>query len=658
MATPIDSIAKTVLSPKIVAFARSSANDSERSKAVLGHYLTQVIKPLCTDPSNFQSDVTDGPNDGGLDGWGTDPHDPDFPLILLQCKWSLTPGRNLSFADSTELSDFVTKRLYPNVRAGLNLSVQQFLGRYQASYINKAQILLVYLTPGVLNAGAQASYDALKPRCEFKVLGGDEIAKEWYESLSREEPIASHTVVGLDDGAYFEAALSVPSTIGGTSTSIRVLECKLAATDLRWAYDNWLRKLLIRNLRYGLGIKGINKAMKETAESDRRYYFFAFHNGISIVCDHYDILDFASLADKSKAGVLKAFPQLTDVEADYSAALAGKGAAKGLFLRGLQIVNGGQSTLTLSQVDSKFLGDISVPCKITETDARDLAAYIAIYNNSQNKIVPEDLVANSQEQSFLQNYAALEVSPPIFYQRKRKESWTDIFRVSTPRPPVERCITYRQTYQGFAAFSGDPIGAYSSPGTYTDPAKPPYAQITDYPNKDILLLAGLVSAFEDKVSSGRDPAFAAYWKQWAIALFGHFFRTLPLADQEKLIFRLIGGRGLNKWRQVRATLLSIVEQVIRSNFPRIRGADYQALFKGNAAVFDLSRITGVKPSAVAAMIHPKAAAPDFGSMEKLQREQDVLVGVYELHFAIFTLMAEVKVQASRSLQSAISAWPK
>jgi hypothetical protein len=658
MATPIDSIAKTVLAPKIATLARTAGNDAERSKAVLGHYLTQVIKPLCADPSNFQSDVTDGPNDGGLDGWGTDPHDPDFPLVLVQCKWSLTGGRNLSFAESTELSDFVSKRLSPNLRAGLNPSVQQFLGRYQASYANKAKILLVYLTPGVLNPAAQPSYDALKPRCEFKVLDGDQLAKEWYESLSREEPIASHTVVGLDDGAYFESRLTVPSTIGGPSTTIRVLECKLAATDLRWAYDNWLRKLLIRNLRYGLGVKGINKAMKETAESDRRYYFFAFHNGISIVCDHYDVLEFTPLTDKSKTGVGKAFPQLTEAEAEYSASLAGKGTAKGLFLRGLQIVNGGQSTLTLSQVDSKYLGDIAVPCKITETDARDLAAYIAIYNNSQNKIVPEDLVANSQEQSFLQNYAALEVSPPIFYQRKRKESWTDIFRVASPRPPTERCITYRQTYQAFAAFTGDPIGAYSSPGTYTDPAKPPYAQITDYPNKDTLLLSGLLSAFEDKLSSGRDPAFAAYWKQWAIALFGHFFRTLPLADQEKLTGKLMGTKGLNKWKQVRATLLSIFEQVLKSSFSKVRGADYQALFKGNASVFDLSTITGVKPGSVAALIHPKAAAADFRSMEKLQRDQDVLIGVYELHFAIIVRMAEAKVQASASLQAAISGWPK
>jgi len=155
-------------------------------------------------------------------------------------------------------------------------------------------------------------------------------------------------------------------------------------------------------------------------------------------------------------------------------------------------VNGAQSTITLSEIPDDKLCDISVPCKITQSPSPKLAHMVAYCNNSQNKITPEDLVANSAEQILLQSYAALDVEPVIFYRRKKGENWNDLNRICYRIPPLPtplklRHLNYIKTYQVFLAFTGDPAEAYSRPKALILPNTPCYDEISSYPDKEEIL---------------------------------------------------------------------------------------------------------------------------------------------------------------------------
>ena len=299
-------------------------------------------------------------------------------------------------------------------------------------------------------------------RCGFRLVDEMEMGSIWYKALSSEKPIGNEMVIAVRPDSSFQAETAFPSHDGIPAQKIRVIQCMLAAEDLVRAYAIYQRDLLIRNLRYGLA-GNINQRMKETAESEIRSAFYVFHNGISIVCSKFDLLDFTkSRVTSDVADILQLYPSLSKEQAQYIVDSMGEwGRMNFIYLKDLQIVNGGQSTVTLSKVEKSKLKDISVPCKISETTQREIAQYIAIYNNTQNKITPADLVANTDEQSFLQNFAALEIDPPIFYQRKEREQWTDIFRVRGPAPLKERWVEYEQVYQAFLSWTGKPGPAYT-----------------------------------------------------------------------------------------------------------------------------------------------------------------------------------------------------
>lgn len=154
-------------------------------------------------------------------------------------------------------------------------------------------------------------------------------------------------------------------------------EYALTAIPGQLIRDLYLRfgpRLLEANVRTFLGSKkAVNKGIIETLRKEPEH-FLAFNNGLVLVCDEAEF----ERADDGNLGLS--------------------------FLKGLQIVNGGQTTSTIyfaSRDDRTIdLSHVMVPAKIiilkeSQDDAREkLISNVSRYANSQNAVKMSDLSAN------------------------------------------------------------------------------------------------------------------------------------------------------------------------------------------------------------------------------------------------------------------------
>lgn len=147
------------------------------------------------------------------------------------------------------------------------------------------------------------------------------------------------------------------------------------AEVLRYLYDKYGARLLEANVRSFLSATGkVNKGIQATLRTDPDK-FVAYNNGIVIVTD--------------SAGL-------------GTAPTGGPGIA---WLKGMQIVNGGQTTASIYFTKKKYpdvdLAKVSVPAKIVVLKSDNPAAEEALisdisrFANSQNTVKQSDLSANS-----------------------------------------------------------------------------------------------------------------------------------------------------------------------------------------------------------------------------------------------------------------------
>ncbi|HBU14816.1 MAG: AIPR protein [Rhodobacteraceae bacterium GWE1_64_9] len=180
-----------------------------------------------------------------------------------------------------------------------------------------------------------------------------------------------------------EVAISFEQTIGHPLPCVHVpdpdadYEYALAAVPgpvVRGLYERFGSRLLEANVRTFLGARGkVNKGIAETLAREPEH-FMAFNNGLVLVCDQ------------------AVFGRCSDGSIGIS------------LLKGLQIVNGGQTTSSIyfAARENRMLdlGNVMVPAKIiilkgSEESGRErLIANISKFANSQNAVKTSDLSAN------------------------------------------------------------------------------------------------------------------------------------------------------------------------------------------------------------------------------------------------------------------------
>jgi hypothetical protein len=228
------------------------------------------------------------------------------------------------------------------------------------------QVRIYVLTDGV------SKTKSFKPR----EIGGKSVLldvmdiERLYRHLSEGKP-RDELVVNFDEAF----GSPIPCVyVPGISGEYDYALAAFPGTMLRSLYEKWGSRLLEANVRSFLSQTGkVNKGIRDTLRTapDR---FLAYNNGIVVVADELSI-------GTSKDG--------------------GTGIA---WLRGMQIVNGGQTTASIYFTKRKFpevdLSAVRVPAKIIvlrssdQTSEEALISDISRYANSQNQVMVSDLSAN------------------------------------------------------------------------------------------------------------------------------------------------------------------------------------------------------------------------------------------------------------------------
>lgn len=265
----------------------------------------------------------------------------------------------------------------------------------QGAYANLEQIRVYVLTDKVVNAKSKQ----FQPR----IIQGKTIKLEimdierLYRHLSEGKP-RDELTVNFDE----VAGGPLPCVwVPGQMTEYDYAMTVIPGEALRFIYDKYGPRILEANVRSFLSVTGkVNKGIRDTLRNDPER-FMAYNNGLVIVADE------VHLGRTADGG-----PGIT-------------------WLKGMQIVNGGQTSASLYFTKKKYsdvdLSRVRVPAKLIvlrshdNQDEETLIADISRYANSQNVVKQSDFAANHSLHVALENHAQSTYIPDgvgrWFYER-------------------------------------------------------------------------------------------------------------------------------------------------------------------------------------------------------------------------------------------------
>ena len=384
---------------------------------------------------------------------------------------------------------------------------------------NLSAIRIVLLTDGIVGnisppaewRGKPLEFEAYDIVRLFRVLGEGETRGDIAVDL-----------VSLTGHAL--PCLHVPAQNGEYDTYLAVLPGDV----LSQVYERYGVRLLELNVRAFLGLQGrksVNAELRRTI-ADRPAMFLAFNNGIVATVDDLDVT-------RNDTGGL-------EIRA----------------LRGLQIVNGGQTTASLHRArrkDSLSLERIAVPVKIIKVGGADLSEMVSSISraaNRQNTIQLADFSANDpfhQQIETLANTTWLgDGKGRWFYERARgsylaseqkaayRKSDHKTFRQQTPK---QRRLSKLDVARYLNAWSGFPdkvcLGGQKNFQNFMQRLKddpPPSPEQAWF--KRLIAIAVLYRAAEKKIRSMKFPAYGAQIIAYVVAGISH--RTGGRIDFERL----------------------------------------------------------------------------------------------------------------------------
>ncbi len=234
-------------------------------------------------------------------------------------------------------------------------------------YDGLEQVRVFVLTDGVARSKSFKSRDVGGKSVRLEVMDIERLFRHRSEGKPRDELVINFNDVS---GAPLPC-VHVPGEAGGYDYALTAIP----GEALRFIYEKYGSRLLEANVRSFLSVKakGVNAGIQGTLRSAPER-FMAFNNGIVLVADEMKL----NRAEDGSPGII--------------------------WLRGMQIVNGGQTTASIYFAKKKYadidLSKVRVPAKIIvmneEDPAREeaLVSDISRYANSQNAVRQSDLSAN------------------------------------------------------------------------------------------------------------------------------------------------------------------------------------------------------------------------------------------------------------------------
>jgi len=237
----------------------------------------------------------------------------------------------------------------------------------RGSYDNLEQIRVYVITDRVAKSKHFKTRDIGGKAVRLEVMDIERLHRHWSEGKPRDELVVDFAEV---------SGMPLPCVfVPGESDEYDYALTAIPAEALRLLYEKFGARLLEANVRSFLSVKGkgVNAGIQNTLRLAPER-FMAYNNGIVIVADEMRL---------GKAG-------------EVSVGIA--------WLKGLQIVNGGQTTASIYFTKKKYpdtdLSRVRVPAKIIVMRAQDsakeeaLVSDISRFANSQNAVRQSDLSAN------------------------------------------------------------------------------------------------------------------------------------------------------------------------------------------------------------------------------------------------------------------------
>ena len=237
----------------------------------------------------------------------------------------------------------------------------------RGSYDNLEQIRVYVITDRVAKSKHFKTRDIGGKAVRLEVMDIERLHRHWSEGKPRDELVVDFAEV---------SGMPLPCVfVPGESDEYDYALTAIPAEALRLLYEKFGARLLEANVRSFLSVKGkgVNAGIQNTLRLAPER-FMAYNNGIVIVADEMRL---------GKAG-------------EESVGIA--------WLKGLQIVNGGQTTASIYFTKKKYpdtdLSRVRVPAKIIVMRAQDsakeeaLVSDISRFANSQNAVRQSDLSAN------------------------------------------------------------------------------------------------------------------------------------------------------------------------------------------------------------------------------------------------------------------------
>ena len=336
-------------------FAQNFGNDGERFVA---WYLRRV---LLRDPVQARDDITDGSNDKWIDAVVVD--DEEQRIIIIQGKFI-----NASKVDSGPLEEILSAWMRLQDLSALQKDCNEKLKR-KLEAVRKAldeeyRIDFELLTTGELTDAAKADLKAFSEKlsesddftASLTLVDTELLETRLAEADAHELPSLQHTL-------KVNSAKTLLTHVTNARTIVTLLPLKecLAFPGIN---DG---RLFRKNVRQSLGSNNkVNRAMRQTLNTEKIKDFFFYHNGVTALCDQLDY--------DEKLGEIK--------------------------VKGLSVVNGCQSLSTIytasERVRSEQASDACVLFRLYEIPERTLADRISVNTNSQTAVKPRDLRSNER----------------------------------------------------------------------------------------------------------------------------------------------------------------------------------------------------------------------------------------------------------------------
>ncbi len=284
----------------------------------------------------------------------------DVPTHVPDAETKKAVGQCLKFLSLCAEGRMATKLDPSSDVHSLALTIREIYGELE-------QVRVFVLTDRVAKAKSFKTREIGGKLVRLEVMDIERLHRHWSEGKPRDELV-------IDFSQVCGSPLPCVFVPGDTDEYDYALTA-VPGEALRFLYERFGARLLEANVRSFLSVKGkgVNAGIQNTLRTapDR---FMAYNNGIVLVADE----------------------MLPGTAADGSPGIA--------WLKGMQIVNGGQTTASIFFAKRKFpeiqLGHVRVPAKIIVMKRKDdaheeaLVSDISRFANSQNAVRQSDLSAN------------------------------------------------------------------------------------------------------------------------------------------------------------------------------------------------------------------------------------------------------------------------